>query len=375
MPNIISRAVNFLHHRHEVREENKVVLSTPPVIDPRPATTSDSTHRYAVIKDTKWQTQTFASIPPTLEQKQTAGYVASSMVSASNRKLHESNTRSELETERCYTNAIHRANILSDPEVMELLGRANQAINITRTKLQARGNVRPDIERTGHQSTRQMFALHDAVDNLPNDQMSAARQAAMATVMGSGSCGDYANMALCEIAGKLENHQRAYVCRPDTDHEYVILEDDKLNIKITIDPWARESAMLAQDNGFFQGEIDPPFRNFIEGNQGREYYHHYKRWESLYMHSSKLREPLEQKYMEMEERQVVLAKASVFSLSPSILYKVGKELENAVAVDPEGARRATIRAFCSQGLSMEEASRAADQYAQHLKTFLTGEAA
>ncbi len=165
------------------------------------------------------------------------------------------------------------------PHVKDLLIRANETKkDVLALMAYGRGNVKSDLNATQNQGFYRLRALRDIVSSQSslghNPDKVQMQDAALSAHLGSGNCGEFANVAAHVHAGRLDVGERLdTVYRKDRDHTWVMVHGvaaaDGVVPTAIIDVWSEGPVMEPQDNRFIKDvSADPTIIHSIKGIQG-----------------------------------------------------------------------------------------------------------
>ena len=149
-----------------------------------------------------------------------------------------------------------------------LLARANDTRKETLAMMRyGRGNVRADLEQTDYAGFHRMLAYRHAIGSVSSlgeaPQVSQARDAAMSAYVGSGNCGEFANVAAHIHAGRLQHGERLIVQKSGSvDHSWVVVQGTPAQGEnapsALIDAWGEGPVMEAGDSRFVASAPSSP---------------------------------------------------------------------------------------------------------------------
>lgn len=149
------------------------------------------------------------------------------------------------------------------PVTRDMLARGSAAIAATRAIVPMRGNVLSDRQITQGQSEARVRLLRE--DAFEKELLKRCSQLnpserkvvtlVRAKLMGSGNCGEMAQVAEIEMGRRLGQHEKAEMVESETkDHVWVELvgpdRDDGSERRIVVDPWCEGSAIEAAHSEF-----------------------------------------------------------------------------------------------------------------------------
>ena len=153
------------------------------------------------------------------------------------------------------------------PPTMALLQRANETKKeVLSTMRYGRANVSTDLEATRNQGFHRLLAQRHVSGSTSSlgeaAHISSARDAALSAYVGSGNCGEFANVAAHTHAGRLLDGEKLVMQKAsDCDHSWVMLQGatrpDGTPRQVIIDVWGEGPVIEPADGEFIANAASP----------------------------------------------------------------------------------------------------------------------
>jgi hypothetical protein len=250
------------------------------------------------------------------------------------------------------------------PEAQALLLRANH----TRQEVLAllpygRSNVSTDLQATAHAGLHRVLAQRQVFGGLStlgtSEHQSQLQAAALAARAGSGNCGEFANVAVHEQAGRLQPGEAVQLQRADADHAWALLQGASspggTRTAAVIDAWG-EGPVIEPADGVFSSGAAGPLQTLheIDAGQGAE------------LHSAFQQSRLQQDSTRARRLDTAIARHArddlpptghVYAPTPIVRQEVADAARQAISAHPSpgGLQQAAVQAVLAARPSVPEA--------------------